>query len=40
MEYIHGFEPAKTSGNIIVIPDLEGLEKAGTPLKVKINKKK
>ena len=31
MEYISGCEPAKTSENIIIIPNLEGLEKAGTP---------
>ena len=30
MEYIPGSEPAKTSGNIIIISDLKGLEKAGT----------
>ena len=39
MEYIPGFEPAKTSGNIIVIPDLEGLEKAGIPSEGKGQKK-
>ena len=39
IEYIPGFELTKTSGNIIVIPDLEELEKAGTPSKVKGQKK-